>query len=128
MAEVEKERGEQGSKVKQREMGVMAKDEEEKAEAGEVEKERFKCGDCEKVKMYFFVRSYLLITLIKCLKGQNIFVKIYLSKCVSQNVFLKMYFFVRSYLLITLIKCLKGKKTYPLATECTSKKIIFATA
>ena len=37
--EVEKERGEQGSKVKQREMGVMAEDEEEKAEAGEVEKE-----------------------------------------------------------------------------------------
>ena len=37
--EVEKERGEQGSKVKQREMGVMAEDEEKKAEAREVEKE-----------------------------------------------------------------------------------------
>ena len=37
--EGEKERGEQGSKVKQREIGVMAEDEEKKAEAREVEKE-----------------------------------------------------------------------------------------
>ena len=57
MAEVEKERGEQGSKVKQSEMGVMAEDEEEKAEAGEVEKGRFKCSDCE--KDYAFLHKLL---------------------------------------------------------------------
>ena len=45
--EVEKERGEQGNKVKQKERGVMA-EEEEKAEAGKVVKERFKCSEWDK--------------------------------------------------------------------------------
>ena len=40
---MEKERGEQGNKVKQ-ERGVMAEEEEERAEAGEVEKERGEQG------------------------------------------------------------------------------------
>ena len=44
----------------------------------------------------------------KCI-SQNVFLKMYFTKLISQNVFLKMYFFVRSYLLITLIKCLKGR-------------------
>ena len=70
MAEVEKERGEQGSKVKQREMGVMAEDEEEKAEAGEVEKERFKCSDCE--NDYAFLHKLLHHKTWNCKKKEEV--------------------------------------------------------
>ena len=59
---MEKERGEQGSKV-------MAEDEEEKTEAGEVEKERFKCSECE--KDYAFLHKLLHHKTWNCKKKEK---------------------------------------------------------
>ena len=36
----------------EKEGGVMAEDEEERAEAGEVEKKTYKCSDCDKNKCW----------------------------------------------------------------------------
>ena len=53
VAEGEEERAEAGEAEQER--GVMAKDKEVREEAGVVEKETYKCSDCE--KHYAFLQS-----------------------------------------------------------------------
>ena len=67
--------------VKQMERGVMAED-EEKAEAGEVEKERFRCSDCE--KDYAFLHKLLHHKTRNCKKKEEVGVA---KRPLSSNVF-----------------------------------------